>query len=87
MKKNYYMHPVVNGTRFTVCGIYNAETADMKIGIARCSGKDQFNKKIGRMISEGRANKSASHAFQIHPESSLGKVFVEESLNFLKNGV
>ena len=44
---------------FTVCLI--SENIDGKeysaLGIAQCSKKDQFNKKVGRLISYGRALK------------------------------
>jgi hypothetical protein len=30
-------------------------TIDLKVGVAQCSLKDNYNKKIGRLISEARA--------------------------------
>jgi len=34
-------------------------TIKLKVGIARCSSEDNYNKPIGRMISEARANLSS----------------------------
>ena len=31
----------------------------LRVGIARCSSEDNYNKRIGRMISEARANLSS----------------------------
>lgn len=39
----------------TVTGIYNEKNHTLKIGVSTCSLNDQFNKKLGRKISSGRA--------------------------------
>lgn len=44
--------------RITVAAVYNTETNVMKFGVAVCSTKDVFRKKLGRQIAEGRARKS-----------------------------
>lgn len=49
---------VVKLPRITVASVYNTETNMMKFGVAVCSTKDVFKKKLGRQIAEGRARKS-----------------------------
>jgi len=85
MKKNYFMHPLVNGVRFTICGIYDVESTTMKFGVARCSKKDQFSKKKGRLISEGRATKSPIFILKTPPETKLGEMFVKQTLGLLQS--
>ena len=50
----YYYHSpeFKNGVRVTIAGIYN--NGVLVLSAARCSHKDQFNKKIGRKIASGR---------------------------------
>lgn len=39
--------------RYTIAGVVT-ETGTMKLAAARCSEKDQFSRKKGRMIAQGR---------------------------------
>ena len=41
--------------RITICGILS-DDGDLVLGLSRCSGKDNFTKKIGRLIARGRAS-------------------------------
>lgn len=41
--------------RYTIAGKFNGGTLDLSF--AKCSKKDQFSKKIGRLIAEGRLTK------------------------------
>lgn len=41
----------------TICVIFNDKTKIWQLGVAKCSMKDRFTKKIGRDISLGRAIK------------------------------
>lgn len=61
MKTLFYHSPFVANKqpRVTICGIFTKDegTPCLKIGVARCSQKDNFSRKKGRLIAEGRANK------------------------------
>jgi hypothetical protein len=54
----------------TFCHIENEDNAEVAIGVASCNVKDQFNKKIGRDISLGRALKQ----LEAHKRSFAGRV-------------
>lgn len=41
----------------TFAGVINSEDNQLRIGLSVCSSKDNFCKKIGRLIAEGRAGK------------------------------
>lgn len=41
--------------RYTVCSVLDKEKDTLSFGIARCSAKDRFVKKIGRKLSYQRA--------------------------------
>jgi len=62
-KKTIYTHRVdKNGIKFTLAAIINenkgiAEASYVNLGLAICSKKDNFNRKLGRLISAGRAEK------------------------------
>jgi hypothetical protein len=61
LNKPFYFHfrnlNKCNGA--TVCCIPASIGAkNFNIGIAKCSKSDMYSKKLGRMIAEGRANKS-----------------------------
>lgn len=61
----FFGHGVSEGKkklRFTVAILPVAKDA-AKIGVAICSAKDPFTKKIGRQMSEGRANKKPTFVF------------------------
>jgi len=56
----YYFHGVSqDGSRFTVAGQYEDEK--LIVGIALCSKKDQFVKKLGRIKSYGRVLSKNGH--------------------------
>ena len=44
----------------TVCGIYDSAANSISVGYAKCSKKDSFSKKLGRIISHGRATNPVS---------------------------
>lgn len=46
--------------RVTVVGAYN--NGYLNLAVARCSKKDQFNKKLGNIIAEGRLLKGKLHS-------------------------
>ncbi len=60
MKKLFYHSPFTGNhqPRLTFCALIDeARPEEIKVGVARCSKNDQFSKKKGRMIAEGRAAK------------------------------
>lgn len=58
----YYTEvPVKSGKKETkrravFAGLFDDESNKLKIGLAQCSKKDQFVKKVGRVKATGRAN-------------------------------
>lgn len=48
----YFHGKTADGYRYTIAGVVKDE--DLHMGVAICSEKDQFSKKIGRKISTGR---------------------------------
>jgi len=61
--KTLFCHPKFESSeRFTVAGI--VEDSTLKIGVALCSSRDKFQKKIGRSIAEGRI-KAGKQLFDI----------------------
>jgi hypothetical protein len=94
LESEYYNIP-----RYTFCAVIEpGKTVNhMRIGIARCSGKDQFTKKRGRVIAEGRAKVNPNMTTKIplfitaeeEKEFNVGKLFyntTEELLERLDNG-
>lgn len=66
----FYRHirpEVVNKTNKnkTVAGIFDRENHMLKIGVSVCSNNDNYNKKIGRTISEGRALKKPEFTTEV----------------------
>lgn len=53
----FYSNPIQYKARITVVGEWNKEETTFKFSVARCSEKDQFIRKKGRMIAEGRLKK------------------------------
>lgn len=46
-----------DGKRFTIAGIYKQEDNQVNFGVSLCAPHDQFTRKTGRQIAEGRAEK------------------------------
>lgn len=60
----FYIYPYVsNGGRASIAVEYIRETGLVVYGVAWCSPKDQFNRKKGRMIAEGRLESGKGSAF------------------------
>lgn len=57
--KTIHHGETMDGRRFTVVGIYDKDTDkhQIKFGIAICGPADNFARKVGRKIAEGRAVK------------------------------
>ena len=68
-----------DGRRFTVVGLYEKQISNsIKFGVAICGPQDQFARKVGRTIAEGRARK--------HPtvEKELKQELVEDKAGFME---
>jgi hypothetical protein len=63
----FHTKPEKGKRRCTFAGIINGQS--IRVGIASCSLKDHFIKKLGRTIAEGRARKSPEYliAFTEYP--------------------
>lgn len=70
---------------YTVAGVFDGEV--MKFGISKCSPNDQFNKRKGRIVAEGRAKSKHDyiHLIEIQPEADLSKLFITEAMNLVNN--
>lgn len=68
---------------FTVAGVVDGN--ELRIGLAKCSTKDQFSKKMGRRIAEGRARSESSYSqiIEIQPEADVAKLFVSNALKIV----
>ena len=54
----FHSKPLPSGKRVTLAANYNEENSSLNIATSRCSPKDQFSKKLGRIIAEGRLEKN-----------------------------
>lgn len=69
----FHTKPAKNTSRITVAAII--ENGTVKFGVSRCSAKDSFVKKQGRMIASGRALKKP-FTITPSPEANLIPWFV-----------
>ena len=63
--------------RYTVCSVLNDETRTLAFGIARCSPKDAFSKKIGRELSYERAIKNPICEIQVPDNLKISDVTID----------
>lgn len=79
--KTIHHGETIDGRRCTIVGIYDKEQVEgVKFGVAICGPLDNFARKVGRAIAEGRAIKNPTLVKQLKtelPESKEG--FVELS--------
>jgi hypothetical protein len=71
----FHTKPEKGKRRCTFAGVIDGQY--IRVGIARCSRKDHFQKRLGRAIAEGRAKKTP--VFQIEFEEYPIKRFLEFS--------
>jgi hypothetical protein len=91
---NLYFHPTVKGNfngkpferRATVAGVPNIN-GTMSLGLAVCSEKDQFVKKVGRAKAEGRALSHEKRTVINVPEDRKGQLtaFLDAAISGLKS--
>jgi hypothetical protein len=71
----FYTNPQ-DARRITVCGIKNPENPNqLLIGTTVCSPKDNFTRRRGRVIAQGRALSNPVHVLEITNEEPLGRFF------------
>jgi hypothetical protein len=61
----------------TVCAIFDEKTGKLSMGIARCSEKDRFVKKIGREISYKRAVENPQLTVNLRKYERFSEVFYD----------
>jgi hypothetical protein len=69
----FHTKPERNKRRATFAGIVEGKT--ISIGVSVCSTKDNFQKKLGRTIAEGRARKNPT--CELHFDDFPIKTFLE----------
>lgn len=57
----------------------------LKIGRAECGNKDIFNKKLGRIIAEGRAHKTPILTMQLKSSTKVVDLFIDSCKELLKS--
>ena len=67
--------------RLTICGIYDNEEHTMTYGIALCSERDTFRRKIGQKISYKRAFIKPYRVVNIKPEDKISDLFIRNARN------
>lgn len=65
--KNKDGHPVIT---LAIERIESGKNYDCNIGIAFCNPKDSYNRKLGRIIAEGRLYKGKVKAFEVLEEEN-----------------
>lgn len=82
--RTYFRHCPENykGERITIAGLYS--NGKLKIGVSRCSNKDQFDKKKGRLVSLGRAEKCPLYEVDTNtPKKSFTEIFQTLEKDFM----
>ena len=71
--------------RITICGLLDTETNILSFGAAVCSANDQFEKRIGRELSEKRALEKPLLKVSV-TKANISKMFMESAI-FLQNQI
>ena len=61
----------------TVCAVFDEETGKLSMGIARCSEKDRFVKKIGRELSYKRAMENPQLTMNLRKYERFSEIFYD----------
>jgi|GEM_PF-3707467 len=68
--------------RFCVVGLISNDKKTVRFGVARLNPREQFVKKIGRAIAQGRAEKAPNAVFELKTPGSrkeaikIGHIFI-----------
>lgn len=76
----YFRHSVYakNEARVTVAGVI--VDGSLRLGVSRCSPRDQFSRKKGRVVAEARARVRPSRVLALPGDGKpLGKFFFEQA--------
>lgn len=70
--------------RVTIAGIVDNQSNVLSIGIAQCSHKDIFTKRVGRLKSLGRAKSKEATKFHIEENKEVS-LFIEISKEIISS--
>ena len=70
--------------RYTVCSVLDDETRVLSFGIARCSSKDSFSKKIGRELSYERAINNPVCKIQVPDNLKISDVTIDVAYSLME---
>lgn len=67
-----------NDKRSTIVGIVDEQSSHIDIGVSVCGPNDQYHKKLGKIIAEGRAQKDRSRfcSLNVKDKSKLKETFI-----------
>lgn len=65
--------------RVTVCGIYDTDTKELKIGVSRCSHKDVFVKSVGKGLAYDRAETKPIVKLYVMNGETVSSVFFDQA--------
>ena len=102
MKILYYHSPFIGNKRprVTICGVYEEDQENsflLTLASARCSKKDHFSRKAGRIISYGRAIKAYNNSrgiverivhpveMIIHPDDNVKERFIRSAISLAES--
>lgn len=76
MKEFYYLYskPEDKKQRISLVGYINKKENLLQIGLSECSISDQYNRKLGRKIAEGRSKKKPYIKISLDSEVTERKV-------------
>lgn len=83
MSKQIFFHSKTS-PRVTVCGILS-ENNVLKIGVARCSTKNAFVKKVGRDLAKKRAEGETLVKLSVLPKEQLSPQFISIAKGLAEN--
>jgi uncharacterized DUF497 family protein len=86
----YYFHTpfdsVGKNRRKTIAGILNEDSNQLLLAYSECSKKDQFNRKRGRIIAQGRAMKNPHLVVNLTSldKKEVRQVFLRQAIEMSK---
>lgn len=63
--------------RVTVCGLFDEKTNSVSFGVARCSAKDRFTKRVGRDLALKRAKENPYVVVKLSSNKKPKDIFFE----------
>lgn len=65
--REIFMHRWLGDGRVTLCAYIDPDSRMIDVGVALCSPKDRFSRKIGRAIASGRRKKCPAFGVELTP--------------------